>query len=144
MRELDTDDILQKQVEQLEKEKRELQERLKSQEKKVDYFIRAKRVEEIPLLEQNSKEQSVKNREKWDQQEHDRVSILVLHMIQDRFCYARLNDYIHFAVHIHMSHVDVGCDDSVLSMMQPMLLYVTLNISYMMKLIIVATIVLSD
>lgn len=33
--ELDTDDILQKQVEQLEKEKRELQERLKSQDKKV-------------------------------------------------------------------------------------------------------------
>jgi len=33
--ELDTDDILKKQVEQLEKEKRELQERLKSQDKKV-------------------------------------------------------------------------------------------------------------
>lgn len=34
--ELDTDDILQKQVEQLEKEKKELQERLRSQDKKVN------------------------------------------------------------------------------------------------------------
>lgn len=33
--EMDPDDILAKQVEQLEKEKRELQEKLKSQEKKV-------------------------------------------------------------------------------------------------------------
>lgn len=61
-------------MEQLEKEKRELHERLKSQEKKVDYFIRAKRVEEVPLLEQDCKDQSVKNREKWEQQERDRVS----------------------------------------------------------------------
>jgi len=33
--EMDPDDILAKQVEQLEKEKRELQEKLKAQEKKV-------------------------------------------------------------------------------------------------------------
>ena len=35
MADMDVDDILAKQVEQLEKEKRELQEKLKSQEKKV-------------------------------------------------------------------------------------------------------------
>jgi len=34
---MDPDDILAKQVEQLEKEKRELQEKLKAQEKKVDF-----------------------------------------------------------------------------------------------------------
>jgi len=48
---MDPDDILAKQVEQLEKEKRELQEKLKSQEKKVDYFERARYLEEIPLLQ---------------------------------------------------------------------------------------------
>ena len=36
---MDPDDILAKQVEQLEKEKRELQEKLKSQEKKVMSLI---------------------------------------------------------------------------------------------------------
>lgn len=78
MAELDTDDILQKQVEQLEKEKKELQERLKSQEKKVDYFIRAKRVEEIPLLETHAAETAVTKREQWDKLETDRVCITLL------------------------------------------------------------------
>ena len=73
---MDTDDILQKQVEQLEKEKRELQERLKSQDKKVDYFIRAKRLEEIPLLEAYAAEQAVTKREQWETLEADRVCVL--------------------------------------------------------------------
>jgi len=71
--ELDTDDILQKQVEQLEKEKRELQERLKSQDKKVDYFIRAKRLEEIPLLEAHAAETAVTKRDNWEKLEADRI-----------------------------------------------------------------------
>ncbi|XP_067937893.1 eukaryotic translation initiation factor 3 subunit A-like isoform X2 [Watersipora subatra] len=70
---LDTDDILQKQVEQLEKEKKELQERLKSQDKKVDYFIRAKRLVEIPLLEQHVKDKAQANREQWDIMEAQRI-----------------------------------------------------------------------
>merc|ERR1712128_248997 len=47
---MDADEIMAKQVEELEKEKKELQVRLKAQEKKVDHLERAKRLEEIPLL----------------------------------------------------------------------------------------------
>lgn len=39
LEELDPDFIMAKQVEQLEKEKKELQERLKNQEKKVEEFL---------------------------------------------------------------------------------------------------------
>ena len=51
--ELDTEAIMIKQVEELEKEKRQLIERLKGQEKKVDHLERAKRKEEIPLIKVN-------------------------------------------------------------------------------------------
>lgn len=73
LRELDTDEILQKQVEQLEKEKRELQERLRSQEKKIDYFIRAKRLEEIPLIQDHVQALAAKSKVNWEKQEQDRV-----------------------------------------------------------------------
>jgi translation initiation factor 3 subunit A len=43
----------------LQKERRELLQKLKSQEKKVDYFERAKRLEEIPLLQQAFEEKQV-------------------------------------------------------------------------------------
>ncbi|CAF91366.1 unnamed protein product, partial [Tetraodon nigroviridis] len=59
--ELDPDFIMAKQVEQLEKEKKELQERLKNQEKKIDYFERAKRLEEIPLIKKAYEEQRISN-----------------------------------------------------------------------------------
>ena len=86
-----------KQVEQLEKEKKELQERLKNQEKKVtkwficwitsnihvdwsliislqiDYFERAKRLEEIPLIKKAYEEQRIKDMELWELQEEERV-----------------------------------------------------------------------
>lgn len=51
--------ILQRQVEELEKERKELQARLKAQEKKVDYFERAKRLVEIPLLKKMLEEEKV-------------------------------------------------------------------------------------
>ncbi|XP_076025354.1 eukaryotic translation initiation factor 3 subunit A [Genypterus blacodes] len=74
LEELDPDFIMAKQVEQLEKEKKELQERLKNQEKKIDYFERAKRLEEIPLIKQAYEEQRVKDMELWELQEEDRIS----------------------------------------------------------------------
>uniref|UniRef100_UPI003590290B eukaryotic translation initiation factor 3 subunit A isoform X2 n=1 Tax=Myxine glutinosa TaxID=7769 RepID=UPI003590290B len=72
--ELDPDFIMAKQVEQLEKEKRELQERLKNQEKKVDYYERAKRLEEISLLKKSYEEQREKDVEFWEQQEEERIA----------------------------------------------------------------------
>ncbi|XP_054456482.1 eukaryotic translation initiation factor 3 subunit A [Anoplopoma fimbria] len=74
LEELDPDFIMAKQVEQLEKEKKELQERLKNQEKKIDYFERAKRLEEIPLIKQAYEEQRIKDMELWELQEEDRIS----------------------------------------------------------------------
>lgn len=70
---LDVDEIMARQVEQLEKEKKELLERLKAQEKKVDYFSRAKRLEEIPLLEEQFKEEKVQNQKFWEEQEKERI-----------------------------------------------------------------------
>lgn len=73
---LDIEDIMAKQVEQLEKEKKELNERLKSQEKKIDFLARAKRLEEIPVL----KEQYDGDRQElklfWEQQEEERIEKL--------------------------------------------------------------------
>uniref|UniRef100_A0A8C4PWC5 Eukaryotic translation initiation factor 3 subunit A n=1 Tax=Eptatretus burgeri TaxID=7764 RepID=A0A8C4PWC5_EPTBU len=74
--ELDPDFIMAKQVEQLEKEKKELQERLKNQEKKVDYYERAKRVEEIPLLKKAYEQQREKDLEFWEQQEEERITTM--------------------------------------------------------------------
>ncbi|XP_015235746.1 PREDICTED: eukaryotic translation initiation factor 3 subunit A [Cyprinodon variegatus] len=76
LEELDPDFIMAKQVEQLEKEKKELQERLKNQEKKIDYFERAKRLEEIPLIKKAYEEQRVKDMELWELQEEERINNL--------------------------------------------------------------------
>nr|A7SK48.2 RecName: Full=Eukaryotic translation initiation factor 3 subunit A; Short=eIF3a; AltName: Full=Eukaryotic translation initiation factor 3 subunit 10 [Nematostella vectensis] len=70
---MNADDIIAKQVEQLDKEKRELQTKLKTQEKKVDYFARAMRMEEIPLLNKQYEEHLVADREFWENQEEERV-----------------------------------------------------------------------
>nr|XP_028585940.1 eukaryotic translation initiation factor 3 subunit A isoform X6 [Podarcis muralis] len=78
LEELDPDFIMAKQVEQLEKEKKELQERLKNQEKKIDHFERAKRLEEIPLIKSAYEEQRVRDMELWEQQEEERISTMQL------------------------------------------------------------------
>merc|ERR1711963_750619 len=70
---IDEDEIMAKQVEQLEKEKKELQERLKGQEKKVDYLARAKRIEEIPLLIEQHEEDQKARKIFWEEQEKERI-----------------------------------------------------------------------
>ncbi|CAI2165462.1 9262_t:CDS:2 [Funneliformis geosporum] len=54
---LDTDSLVQLQVAQLEKEKRELNERLRAIAKRMDHIERAFRKEEIPLLEKDYERQ---------------------------------------------------------------------------------------
>uniref|UniRef100_A0ACB8F8W2 Eukaryotic translation initiation factor 3 subunit A n=1 Tax=Sphaerodactylus townsendi TaxID=933632 RepID=A0ACB8F8W2_9SAUR len=78
LEELDPDFIMAKQVEQLEKEKKELQERLKNQEKKIDHFERAKRLEEIPLIKSAYEEQRIRDMELWEQQEEERITTMQL------------------------------------------------------------------
>jgi len=73
---LNMDEIVAKQIEQLEKEKKELHEKLRTQEKKVDYYERAKRVEEIPLLKKHYDAECVKLKAVWEQQEVTRIEQL--------------------------------------------------------------------
>merc|ERR1711962_973271 len=70
---MDADDIMAKQVEELEKEKKELQVRLKAQEKKQDHIERAKRLEELPLLKTEHEEFKEEAKLLWEEQERERI-----------------------------------------------------------------------
>merc|ERR1711962_1218875 len=73
---MDADDIMAKQVEELEKEKKELQVRLKAQEKKQDHIERAKRLEELPLLKTEHEEFKEEAKLLWEEQERERIEDL--------------------------------------------------------------------
>merc|ERR1712098_641554 len=72
---MDADEIMAKQVEELEKEKKELQVRLKAQEKKVDHLERAKRLEEIPLLKLQFEEFKEEAKTDWEEEEKERIEM---------------------------------------------------------------------
>lgn len=61
LKNLDAEKIAAREAEELQKERKEQQQKLKMQEKRLDYFERAKRLEEIPLLLQAAKEKQVKS-----------------------------------------------------------------------------------
>lgn len=44
---------------------------------KVDYFERAKRLEEIPLLQKSLEEKQVQDKAFWEQQEKERIEQLI-------------------------------------------------------------------
>jgi len=73
---LDTDEILQRHVEELEKGRKEHQQRLKTQEKRIDYMERAKRLYEIPKIVERSEKQKAKDKEYWQAEEEKRVKKL--------------------------------------------------------------------
>lgn len=73
---LDPDDLLNKQVEQLDRERKELQTKLRQQERKVDHIERAKRQEEIPLLQSEYDEFKVNDFEFWEQHEKERIKAI--------------------------------------------------------------------
>ncbi|XP_039284036.1 eukaryotic translation initiation factor 3 subunit A [Nilaparvata lugens] len=77
LKNLDAETISAREQEELMKERKEMQQKLKSQEKKVDYFERAKRIEEIPLLQKMFEEKQVEDRAYWEQKETDRIAELV-------------------------------------------------------------------
>ncbi|CAH0394207.1 unnamed protein product [Bemisia tabaci] len=73
---LDPDKIAMREQEELIKERKDFQQRLKTQEKKVDYYERAKRVEEIPLLQKAIEEKKIEHRDYWEQKEKERIKAL--------------------------------------------------------------------
>lgn len=71
---MDPDDILQRQYEQLDREKREQMMKLRTQEKRIDYLARAMRIDEIPLLEKHFAEKKVHDQKEFEHEEVERVS----------------------------------------------------------------------
>lgn len=69
----DPDEIAKEEQNALIRERKELQSRLKSQEKKIDYYERAKRIEEVPLIKEYLKEMAVKEEVFWENQEKTRI-----------------------------------------------------------------------
>ncbi|GAB6024924.1 Eukaryotic translation initiation factor 3 subunit A [Chamberlinius hualienensis] len=74
---LNADEIMQRQMEQLDRERREFQAKLKSQEKKFDHLARAKRLEEIPLIQKAWEEKKIKDKEFWEHEEKQRIKLLI-------------------------------------------------------------------
>ena len=72
--EMDPDDILQRQYEQLEREKREQTSKLRAQEKRIDHLVRAQRIDEIPLLEQHIAAKKIQDQKDWEREEAERVT----------------------------------------------------------------------
>ena len=73
IKKLDAEQIAAKEAEELIKERKELQSKLKSQEKKIDYFERAKRIDEIPLIDKFLAQKTVQDKEFWEKQEQSRI-----------------------------------------------------------------------
>ena len=72
--EMDPADILQRQYDQVNREKREQLSKLRTQEKRIDHLVRAMRLEEIPILEKHIAEQKIKDKKEWEKDEEERVS----------------------------------------------------------------------
>lgn len=77
IKKLDAEQIAKRESEELQKERKELQSKLKSQEKKVDYYERAKRQEEIPLIIKYLEEKQVQDKEFWETQEKVRIENMI-------------------------------------------------------------------
>uniref|UniRef100_A0A1X7VGV1 Eukaryotic translation initiation factor 3 subunit A n=1 Tax=Amphimedon queenslandica TaxID=400682 RepID=A0A1X7VGV1_AMPQE len=74
MKDLDADEILLKQLQQMDKERRDKETKLKGQEKRFDYMERAKRMVEIPLLEKHYQSQIEEDKKFHDESEAQRIS----------------------------------------------------------------------
>jgi len=73
LKHLDHDLILQKQISHLEKEKKEHMNRLKQQEKKWDYFVRAMHLEEVELRQHEYDKWAVDDKDEWEMLESERI-----------------------------------------------------------------------
>lgn len=73
IKKLDAEQIAKRESEELQKERKEQQNKMKSQEKKVDYYERAKRAEEVALIEKYLEDKQVHDKEFWETQEKQRI-----------------------------------------------------------------------
>jgi translation initiation factor 3 subunit A len=74
---LKVDEIRMKQYEQLEKERKELQAKQLKFEKKIDHLERAKRIEEIPFLQEQYEKEKIFEKELFEEMEKQRIAELV-------------------------------------------------------------------
>ena len=75
---LDTDQIMAKQVEELEREKRELNDRLKNQDRNFDHMWRARRREEISVLKAAFEVDKEDDKVLWKKQEEERIKQAII------------------------------------------------------------------
>jgi hypothetical protein len=98
MENLNTDDLMKLQVEQLEKEKKDLNQRLRVIAKRVDHIERAYRKEERPLLDQDYEEQQAHDRLTFENLQKARIEgskIAHLHNIETKKRLSRMiDDYL--------------------------------------------------
>ncbi|KAI1305932.1 Eukaryotic translation initiation factor 3 subunit A [Halotydeus destructor] len=77
LEDMKVDEIKIKQFEQLEKERRELIAKQDKIQRKMDHLERAKRLEEIPLLQAQYEQEKIRDRELFEQAEVERVKTIV-------------------------------------------------------------------
>uniref|UniRef100_A0A182SUY1 Eukaryotic translation initiation factor 3 subunit A n=1 Tax=Anopheles maculatus TaxID=74869 RepID=A0A182SUY1_9DIPT len=90
IRKLNTEEIAAREAEERLKERKAHDNNLKSQEKKIDYFERAKRLEEIPLIEKYLLDRSVQDKEFWEKQEASRIEAAIAERKNAEACQERL------------------------------------------------------
>uniref|UniRef100_A0A182VQ83 Eukaryotic translation initiation factor 3 subunit A n=1 Tax=Anopheles minimus TaxID=112268 RepID=A0A182VQ83_9DIPT len=90
IRKLNTEEIAAREAEERLKERKAHENNLKTQEKKIDYFERAKRLEEIPLIEKYLLDRSVQDKEFWEKQEAGRIEAAIAERKNAEACQERL------------------------------------------------------
>uniref|UniRef100_A0A2M3ZZ21 Eukaryotic translation initiation factor 3 subunit A n=1 Tax=Anopheles triannulatus TaxID=58253 RepID=A0A2M3ZZ21_9DIPT len=90
IRKMNAEEIAAREAEERVKERKAHDTSLKTQEKKIDYFERAKRLEEIPLIEKYLQERSVQDKEFWEKQEAARIEAAIAERKTAEACQERL------------------------------------------------------
>jgi len=77
---LDVETVLQKQQEEMAKEAKEHMSRMRAQEKRLDHLERAKRIEEIAVIQKHVQEKKEREKAEWEVYEAERIA----HVIEER------------------------------------------------------------
>ncbi|XP_055616530.1 eukaryotic translation initiation factor 3 subunit A [Toxorhynchites rutilus septentrionalis] len=77
IKKMNAEEIAAREAEERVKERKAHDNNLKSQEKKVDFFERAKRLDEIPLIEKYLEDKLVQDKEFWEKQEASRIETAI-------------------------------------------------------------------